>query len=121
MFWLLGFHVVPALGGVTSVWVLRVVATVGLGAAAWPARQSLRLPRPGMVWMLMAIGALDVGAYLANNFGMEFRHVSIVTVIASLYAAVTVLLAAVVLREKLNGKQWLGVALIFAGVVILSA
>ncbi len=121
MFWLLGFHVVPALGGLMSVWVLRLVATLGLGAAAWPARQSLRIPRRGMVWMLTAMGALDVGAYLSNNFGMEFRHVSIVTVIASLYAAVTVLLAAVVLREKLKGKQWVGVALIFAGVVILSA
>lgn len=121
MFWLLGFHVVPALGGFVSVWVLRVVATLGLGAAAWPARQSLRLPRPGMIWMLVAMGALDVCAYLSNNFGMEFQHVSIVTVIASLYAAVTVLLAAVVLRERLNGKQWVGVALIFVGVVILSA
>ena len=121
MFWLLGFHVVPALGGLMSVWVLRVVATLGLGAAAWPARQSLRIPRRGMVWMLTAMGALDVGAYLSNNFGMEFRHVSIVTVIASLYAAVTVLLAAVVLGEKLNWKQWVGVGLIFAGVVILSA
>jgi drug/metabolite transporter (DMT)-like permease len=120
MFWLLGFHVVPALGGLMSVWVLRLVATLGLGLVAWPARQSLRVPRRGMVWMLVAMGGLDVGAYLSNNFGMEFRHVSIVTVIASLYAAVTVLLAAVVLREKLNGKQWVGVALIFAGVVILS-
>jgi drug/metabolite transporter (DMT)-like permease len=121
MFWLLGFHVVPELGGFMSVWVLRLVATLGLGVAAWPARQSLRIPRRGMVWMLVAMGALDVGAYLSNNFGMEFRHISIVTVIASLYAAVTVLLAAVVLRERLNCKQWIGVALIFAGVVILSA
>lgn len=121
MFWLLGFHVVPALGGMASVWVIRLVATVGLGAVAWPARQSLRVPRRGMVWMLVAMGALDVGAYLSNNFGMEFRHVSIVTVMASLYAAVTVLLAAVVLRERLSWKQWVGVGLIFAGVVILSA
>jgi drug/metabolite transporter (DMT)-like permease len=121
MFWLLGFHVVPELGGFMSVWLLRLVATLGLGVAAVPARQSLRIPRQGMVWMLVAMGALDVGAYLSNNFGMEFRHVSIVTVIASLYAAVTVLLAAVVLREKLNWKQWIGVALIFAGVVVLSA
>jgi drug/metabolite transporter (DMT)-like permease len=121
MFWLLGFHVVPELGGFMSVWVLRMVATLGLGVAALPARQSLRIPRRGMVWMLVAMGALDVGAYLSNNFGLEFRHVSIVTVIASLYAAVTVLLAAVVLRERLNWKQWAGVALIFAGVVILSA
>ncbi len=120
MFWLLGFRVVPELGGLMSVWTLRLVATMALGAVAWPARQSLRLPRGKVLWMLVAVGGLDVTAYVANNFGMEFHHVSIVAVLGSLYAAVTVLLAAVVLREKLNGKQWVGVALIFAGVVILS-
>ncbi len=120
MFWLLGFRVVPELGGLMSVWTLRMVATMALGVVAWPARQSLRLPRGRILWMLVAIGALDVTAYVANNFGMEFRHVSIVAVLGSLYAAVTVLLAAIVLREKFNGKQWVGVALIFAGVVILS-
>ncbi len=120
MFWLLGFHVVPALGAVTSVWVVRVFATGTLAVVAWPTGQSLRLPRKGVSWMLLAIAVLDVVAYVANNFGLEFRHVSIVTVLASLYAAVTVLLAAVVLREKLNGKQWLGIALIFVGVVVLA-
>jgi uncharacterized membrane protein len=30
-------------------------------------------------------------------------------------------LAAVVLRERLKGKQWMGIALIFAGVVVLAA
>lgn len=120
MFWVLGFHVVPAMGALLSVWVVRLVATLALLAFAWPARQSLQLPRGSVFWMVMAIGALDVCAYLANNFGMEFRHVSIVTVLASLYATVTVVLAAVVLREKLNGKQWLGIALIFFGVMALS-
>jgi drug/metabolite transporter (DMT)-like permease len=120
MFWLLGFRVVPELGGLMSVWTLRIVATMALGVVAWPARQSLRLPGRRILWLLVAISALDVTAYVANNFGMEFHHVSIVAVLGSLYAAVTVLLAAVVLREKLNGKQWVGVALIFTGVVILS-
>jgi drug/metabolite transporter (DMT)-like permease len=121
MFWVLGFHVVPALGGLLSVWVVRLVATLALGVMAWPARQSLQLPRGSVFWMVMAIGILDVCAYLANNFGVEFHHVSIVTVLASLYAAVTVVLAAAVLREKLNGKQWVGIALIFLGVIVLSA
>lgn len=121
MFWLLGFHVVPALGGLMSVWVVRVVCTATLVVMAWPTRQSLRLPQGNMLWMVAAMGVLDVCAYLATNFGMEFHHVSIVTVLASLYAAVTVVLAAVVLRERLKGKQWMGIALIFAGVVVLAA
>jgi drug/metabolite transporter (DMT)-like permease len=120
MFWLLGFRVVPALGGLMSVWMVRLVGVVALGVAAWPARESLRLPAKGTCWVLVAMGILDTGAYLSNNFGMELKHVSVVTVLASLYAAVTVLLAAAVLREKLTMKQWLGVALIFAGIVALA-
>lgn len=120
MFWLLGFRVVPALGGLMSVWMVRLVGVIGLGVIALPARESLRMPTRSGCWLLMAMATLDTGAYLANNFGMEFGHVSIVTVLASLYAAVTVLLAAVVLREKLTGKQWLGVGLIFAGIIALA-
>jgi drug/metabolite transporter (DMT)-like permease len=120
MFWLLGFRVVPALGALTSVWLVRIVAVVVAGLVAWPARQSLRLPNRGMLWVLVAIAMLDVCAYLSTNFGMEFHHISIVAVLSSLYAAVAVVLAAVVLRERLNGKQWVGIVMIFAGVVVLA-
>jgi drug/metabolite transporter (DMT)-like permease len=120
MFWLLGFRVVPVLGGLLSVWMVRLVGVVALGVVAWPARVSVRLPARGTIWLLLGMAVLDTGAYVANNFGMELGHVSVVTVLASLYAAVTVLLAAVVLREKLSAKQWLGVALIFAGIVALA-
>lgn len=120
MYWLLGLRVVPALGAFSAAWVLRLVGAVGLGAVAWPARRSLRVPRPKVLGMLAAIGALDTSAYLCNNLGMQFRHVAVVTVLTSLYAAVTVLLAATFLRERLNGKQWLGVMVIFAGVVLLA-
>lgn len=121
MFWLLGLRVVPALGGFTAAWMLRLVGAVGLGAVAWPARRNLRLPPPNILGILAAIGALDTGAYLSNNFGMTYGHVAVVAVLTSLYAAVTVLLAAAILRERLNAKQWLGVLLIFAGVVLLAA
>ncbi|HEV2386880.1 MAG TPA: DMT family transporter [Candidatus Acidoferrales bacterium] len=120
MFWLLGYRVVPALGGVASVWGLRLVGVVGMGAAALPLRQTLRLPGARTLWLLMAMGLLDTAAYLANNFGMQLGHVAVVTVAVSVYAAVTVFLAAAVLREKLTGGQWLGVGLIFAGIVALA-
>jgi drug/metabolite transporter (DMT)-like permease len=120
MFWLLGFRVVPALGGMASVWGLRLVGVAGMGAVALPLRQTLRLPKVETIWLLVAMGLLDTGAYLANNFGMGLGHVSVVTVLVSVYAAVTVFLAAAVLRERLSWKQWVGVGLIFAGVVILA-
>ncbi|MGH2482178.1 MAG: EamA family transporter [Ktedonobacteraceae bacterium] len=38
--------------------------------------------------------------------------------LASLYSAVTVLLAAIFLHERLHAIQWLGIALLLAGVIV---
>ena len=47
--------------------------------------------------------------------------VSLTSVLASLYPIVTVLLAAVVLRERVARAQGAGVVLTLAGVVLISA
>jgi len=119
-FWMLGFHVIPAIGSVASVWVIRVTTVAALAFAAIPAGQKLRAPLD-LCWLLAAIGLVDTFAFVANNYGLGLGHVSAVTVLASLYAAVTVLLSALLLREKLVRRQWLGVFLILAGVALISA
>jgi drug/metabolite transporter (DMT)-like permease len=40
--------------------------------------------------------------------------------LASLYGAVTVALAAILLREHIARWQWLGITAIFAGVLLIS-
>lgn len=120
LFWFLGFYVVPAAGSFVSVWVIRLTSMSILALAAWPARQTLRLPR-GSVWLLLAaIGILDTAAFVANNAGLSTGQVSVVSVLASLYGAVTVLLSWTFLRERLERSQWLGVFIIFAGIVLVS-
>ncbi|HLV94618.1 MAG TPA: DMT family transporter [Candidatus Acidoferrales bacterium] len=120
MFWFLGFHVVPLTGSAFSVWMIRLSTMFTLGLAAAPARQSLRPPRGGVWWLLLAIGITDTAAFFANNAGLAIGQVSVVSVLASLYGAVTVLLAWVVVRERLERSQWLGIVLIFAGIVLVS-
>jgi drug/metabolite transporter (DMT)-like permease len=71
-------------------------------------------------WGLFAAGILDTGAFLATNAGMQMGLVSVVSVLASLYGAVTVLLAWIFLRERLEISQWFGIAMIFAGIVLVS-
>ncbi len=66
------------------------------------------------------MGVLDTGAFVVNNRGMQLEQVSVVSVLASLYGAVTVILSTVVLREHLSRRQWLGIAAIFAGIVLIS-
>ena len=120
MFWFLGFHVLPAVGAPISVWVMRLTSIVSLGLVAAPAGKSLALPRGMVWWALFAAGVLDTAAFLANNAGMQLGLVSVVSVLASLYGAFTVLLAWIFLRERLEISQWFGVALIFVGIVLVS-
>ncbi len=46
--------------------------------------------------------------------------VSVVSVLASLYGAFTVLLAWIFLRERLEINQWFGISLIFVGIVLVT-
>jgi drug/metabolite transporter (DMT)-like permease len=120
MFWFLGFHVLPVVPAPVSVWVMRGTAIVALGMVAEPGRQSLKIPSGVVWWGLFAAGILDTGAFLANNAGLQLGQVSVVSVLASLYGAVTVLLAWIFLRERLEISQWCGIAMIFAGIVLVS-
>jgi len=120
LFWFLGFYVVPAVGPTISVWVIRLTSFTVLALAAIPAGQSLKLPIGSVWWQLAAVGFLDTAAFVANNAGLHTGQVSVVSVLASLYGAVTVLLAWIFLREKLERSQWLGIVLIFAGIVLVS-
>jgi len=120
LFWFLGFYVVPAVGATISVWVIRLTCFSVLALAAIPAGQGLKLPSGNVWWLLAAVGFLDTAAFVANNAGLHTGQVSVVSVLASLYGAVTVILAWIFLREKLERSQWFGIILIFAGIVLVS-
>lgn len=98
----------------TSVAVMVVV----LGAAA--RRTSLGL-RAGDVPVITVMGLGDVGANLAFGVASTKGLVSVVAVLGSLYPVVTVLLARVVLAERLARVQNVGVAVALAGVVLIAA
>ena len=120
LFWFLGFHVVPLVGGTVSVWVIRLTCMSVLALAAAPARQSIQIPRGGVWWLLLGVGVLDTAAFVLNNAGLQTGQVSVVSVLASLYGAVTVVLSWIFLRERLEPSQWLGIILIFASIVLVS-
>ncbi len=121
LFWLLGFRVMPAVGGIVSVWAIRLTTFGTLAILAWPVRQSARPPQGIDWWLVGGIGVVDSIAFVSNNMALKTEQVAVASVLSSLYGAVTVLLAAVFLREKLEWSQWLGIVLIFAGIAFLSA
>ena len=71
-------------------------------------------------WLVAAVALLDTTAYCLNNRGMQLEQVAIVSVLGSLYGAVTVGLAAIFLREHVAKWQWAGIATIFAGILLIS-
>jgi drug/metabolite transporter (DMT)-like permease len=121
-FWLYGEHVTPALGGVLPIWVTRITTFVLTTALALAARQSVRPPSTWSAWWLVVVVAvLDTVAYIAMITGMAGGQIAIVNVMASLFSAVTVLLAWIFLRERLRAHQWAGVALIFMSILLVRA
>jgi drug/metabolite transporter (DMT)-like permease len=76
----------------------------------------------GRWWPILALqGVLDGGAYVALALGAQGPEAVAAVVVASAFAAVTVVLARAVLKEPMTVPQWGGVVLIVAGVAVLSA
>ena len=120
MFWWLGFHVVPLIGSGVSVWVIRATTFIVLFLTGVPTGKAFPLPRGNLWWLLLVTGLMDTSAFVANNAGLASGHVAVVSVLASLYGAVTVLLSWIFLRERIERTQWFGIFLIFVGVVFVS-
>jgi drug/metabolite transporter (DMT)-like permease len=120
LFWVLGAHAVPLLGSAQAVWVVRLVCVVLPAGVALILGRPQRLPQEEAKWLILGMSLLDTGAYVLNNYGMRLEQVSVVTVLSSLYGAVTVGLAATILREKIARAQWLGIVAIFGGIVLIS-
>lgn len=119
-FWLLGFQVTPYLGGVAPVWVVRMVTITVLMSAGLLIGQNVRPPTLPVWRTIFLIGVLDTTAFVANSLGLLSEQVSVVTVMAGLFSAFTVLLSWWLLKERLAANQWAGIALIFGGIVLVS-
>jgi drug/metabolite transporter (DMT)-like permease len=69
---------------------------------------------------LASVGILLTVANVLLTVAFTEGLLSIISVLGSLSPAVIVVLAQVVLHERLCARQWAGVAAVFAGVVLLS-
>lgn len=120
LFWLLGVRVVPSVGAAPAVWVIRMTGWVLTDALILALRKPINPPRDRVAGWVLAMGLADTGAYVMNNVGMQLEQVSVVSVLASLFGAVTVALAAIFLREQISRRQWLGIVAIFFGIFLIS-
>jgi len=120
LFWLLGIRIIPRVGAVQTVWMIRLTSMLLAAAVILVAKQPLRLPRGEVRWMVLGMGAFDTGAFVLSNLGMKMEQVAVISVLGSLYGAVTVGLAAIFVREHVSRWQWMGIVTIFVGIFLIS-
>ncbi len=118
-FWIIGRFAVPQLGWALPVWIYYGSGAIATGIIALKRGHNLALPKPALRALLLVHAACGVLGYIAYSSGLATGHIAIVTVLSSLASGVTVLLARVVLAERLTRRQWAGVGAILLGVAML--
>jgi drug/metabolite transporter (DMT)-like permease len=88
-------------------------------AAAVATRSTLRIPRSAL-WAVAAVGLADVSANALFAYASGHGLLSLVAVLGSLYPVVTVLLAHVLLGERLTRAQRAGIGLALVGVAAIA-
>ena len=104
-----------------GLWPLVVARTVSVGlfaVMAVLASQSLRIPA-AILGIVAAAGALDMLANFLYLIASRAGPLSVVVTLASLYPASTVVLARLVLHERLSARQWVGVACALVAVAVI--
>jgi len=100
--------------------IFRMTSTSIILAAVAIRRPSLAVA-PMQVPLLALVGIGDMLGNLLFAAASTSGLVSITSVLASLYPIITVLLARIVLRERVARSQEMGIALTLAGVALISA
>ncbi len=105
-----------------AILVARATAAILVLGAAGLARSRVTFPRGAPALGLLAlVGVLDTGANVLFVLAAREGLLSVVSVLGSLYPAVTVVLARVGLQERLLRVQAAGVVLTLGGVAAIAA
>jgi drug/metabolite transporter (DMT)-like permease len=107
-------------GSISAVFGARATSSVLLLVLALAMRAPFRIGRRGLT-TVVAIGASGSAALVLFGYAASLGLISIATILASLYPIMTVLLAHLILGERLRGFQLAGVALALGGVSLVTA
>ncbi len=92
---------------------VALLLVLAVGARVMPTRR---------MWLMLAfVGAADTGATLLYGAATTRGLLSVVAVLSSLYPIVIVVLARVLLKERIARPQLVGVAVALSGVALISA
>ena len=103
--------------GMWPILAARATSVLIFGSAVAARRESIRLP--GVLGITLLCGALDMLANALYLLASRVGPLSLMVTLASLYPASTVLLARVILNERLNSRQIAGVACALAAILLI--
>jgi drug/metabolite transporter (DMT)-like permease len=108
-------------GPFLSVLSVRLLSSVFLGIYLI-VRRSVRLSFPRSTGILLVSAAvLDSLGFISFNLGIELNPVSLIIPIAAAYPAVTMVMAWVLIKERVAGAQMVGIVTVLGGVIVFSA
>jgi drug/metabolite transporter (DMT)-like permease len=107
-------------GTLMTLLMMRLATLVAIAAGCLVARRTLPV-RPRDLTMLGLIGASDVLANASFAAATTRGELAVVSVLSSLYPAVTAVLARVVHDERMNRRQLTGVGASLVAIVLLAA
>jgi drug/metabolite transporter (DMT)-like permease len=118
------FLIIPPskiLGWFLPVFLFRLFSILFLTSYIFIGKQSFKMSfQPSLLALLLPIGFLDTGAFFSYSFGVSGEYASIVAPIAASFPLVTIILARVLLKERLVLNQLLGIASIITGLILIS-
>jgi len=97
----------------------RVVSVTVVAAAALALRR-FRKPSAGSLRVMACSGLLDMTGNILYLVALRYTLISVAAVLTSLYPASTVVLARIVLSERLAKMQWVGVGCAAAGIALIA-
>ncbi len=82
--------------------------------------QKLNAPNAYQLPIIALAGIFDTGGNVFYALATRFGRLDIAAILSSLYPAVTVILAWIILKERLTLYQWLGVVMVLLAVILIA-